>query len=168
MQTSCDTVVIAVNLNFHILPLPPHSILQTQTILGVSRHWPNYGFEKFAPPRWLFLSWMETSSKGLNSLSWSMKKIFYFLHMTKDLGECGRLVEITLGSFSVVPLVEIMMGSGGSGKCSRKGEAVFSRVCMPTTNKTYFVFAVGVRFGPNPASVSIMSTCQIRSTSVPL
>lgn len=99
-----------------------------------------------------------------------MKKVFYFLHMTKDLGECGRLVEITLGSlsgpFSIVPLVEIMMCSGGSGKCSRKGEAVFSHVCMPTTNKTYFVFAVGVRFGPNPASVSIMSTCEIRSTSI--
>lgn len=101
-----------------------------------------------------------------------MKKVFYFLQMTKDLGECGYLVEITLGSlsrpFSIVPLVEIVMCSGGSGKCGRKGEAVFSLVCMPTTNKTYLVFAVGVRFGPDPASVSIMSTCEIRSTSVPL
>lgn len=50
--------------------------------------------------------------------------------MTKDLGECGCLVEIILGSlsgpFSVVLLVEIMMCSGGSGKCGLKGQAVFS------------------------------------------
>lgn len=50
MHTFGD-IVIVVNLEFHILPLPPHSITDTkQTVLGVGPRLLNYSFEKFLSP----------------------------------------------------------------------------------------------------------------------
>lgn len=77
------------------------------------------------------------------------------------------LLSLILGSlsgpFSVVPLVKIMVCSGGSGKCGLKGCFQPCLHAYSTTNKTYLLFAVGVRFGPNPTSVSIMNPCKVEA-----
>lgn len=51
-----------------------------------------------------------------------------------------------------------MIYSGGCGRWGLKDEGIFSRVFLVATDKTCFVSAVGFRFGPNSASVSIMSS----------